>query len=144
MGVFRFNFTANFANASLLREKMKTVLNSAGLPTRQQRQLVHVTDELFSNAVNYGSSSKEDQIEIEIQVSPEKIEIAVSDTGKIGQPFDSQQLQTHLNQFNGTALNPLQTFGRGLGLIVKQWTDKVTVEKSRLGGTKIMVIKYLR
>jgi anti-sigma B factor antagonist len=105
-------------------------------------RLMLVMDELFMNAVKYGSKDKTDNVFLTIEITEESILFVIEDMGTGNSKLTPDELQKIIQQSKeDTSL--AKTSGRGLSMIVSNWTDEFSIEKSSKGGIKVIAKKNL-
>jgi len=105
-------------------------------------RLMLVMDELFMNAVKYGSKDKTDNVFLTIEITEESILFVIEDMGTGNSKLTPDELQKIIQQSKeDTSL--AKTSGRGLSIIVSNWTDGFSIEKSSKGGIKVIAKKNL-
>lgn len=98
-------------------------------------QLKLIIDELFMNAVRYGSGPNSDVI-VKIHYKNKIIKGQIEDTGEGKQKITDKDLKKIiLTQTNNNVLT--KTSGRGLAQIVKAWTNKMDITNNKKGGITI-------
>lgn len=106
-------------------------------------RLVLVMDELFMNAVKYGSKDASVLVYVSFTLNHDFIELSIEDTGTGHKDMDPTKLQEKiLSNKDNTSL--AKTSGRGLSLIVENWTDVFNISASTHGGIKIIAKKKLQ
>ncbi len=102
-------------------------------------QLKLIIDELFMNAIRYGSGANSD-VSVKITYQNNLIQGIVEDAGEGKYKTTSQDLEKIiLTQTNNNVLT--KTSGRGLAQIVKAWTNKMEVKNNAQGGLTILFEK---
>ncbi len=105
-------------------------------------RLILVIDELFMNAVKYGSKDTTDNVFFTIDFEDQEIIFIIEDMGTGSGKIDPEQLQKIImNSREDTSL--AKTSGRGLSMIVTNWTNGFHVEQSSHGGIKVIARKNL-
>ena len=132
---------ANINFAGAIRRFSNSVFDIAGFNMEWRTRLELVVDELFMNAVIYGSN-KESEIHIEFNYDEEEINFKIHDEGKGPKKISPEELKSTI-QKNAADKNVAKTSGRGLAMIVALWTDHFDVEKSPYGGIAISFNKKL-
>jgi anti-sigma B factor antagonist len=106
-------------------------------------RLTLVIDELFMNAVKYGSKDKNDNVFLTVDLTDDTIVFIIEDMGTGNNKIAPEELQKIILQSKeDTSL--AKTSGRGLSMIVSNWTDEFTIEKSLKGGMKVIAQKNLK
>lgn len=124
---------ADLACSQLVRQTVKNTLELTPLPACWIYRLMLVVDELFMNAVKYGSARR-DAVLVEVQLRRHSVVLRVSDKG-LGKM--TPQRLGRLVRTNANREGLLHTSGRGLALIAKAWTDRFAIRRSNLGGIMV-------
>ena len=91
-----------------------------------------VVDELFMNAVRYGSD-KNSKVVVKISYNDNKISGMVEDFGEGDKKISVEELkQIIVEQTNNNVI--MKTSGRGLAQIVNKWMDKINIKNNKTGG----------
>lgn len=128
---------ADLAYSQMVRQTLKHALELTSLPACWVYRMMLVLDELFMNAVKYGSSRK-DTVQVELITRRTGVILRVSDAG-FGHM--TPQRLGRIIKSNAQRDGLLHVSGRGLALIAKAWTDKLTVRRSEQGGIMVQVEK---
>ncbi|MBU0727707.1 anti-sigma factor antagonist [Patescibacteria group bacterium] len=136
------NLPANLSYSSLIRHIADEVFASVGFVKEWSNRLKLVVDELFMNAVKYGSTENTSVVKILFSYDDQEIEFRVEDDGTGVGKVSADQLRTIVenNKKNNAVTN---TSGRGLALITNLWTDKLDIERGSNGGIVISFSKKL-
>lgn len=134
---------ADLRCSALVRMAAKNAFDLAQIPYTWGYRLTLVIDELFMNAVKYGSRSVNDSVAIHFQLKKDKIIIEIEDNGtRQSHKVSPKELEAIMHG-NATHDDLTRVSGRGLSLITKAWTDSFIISKSKRGGIKIKIEKYL-
>ncbi len=125
----------------LVRDFVKNGLELLGLSSIWVRRLVLVADELFMNSCKYGSRKTDDTIDVSIRLEKDQAIISVEDSG--GDESMNPEKLLKLMRDNQDNKNLLKSSGRGLAMIMTEWTDTFEVGKSDKGGIKITIYKHI-
>lgn len=127
---------ASLQYSSAVRHVADEVCGMAKLNKAWCNRLKLVVDELFMNAVIYGSKEAESLVRVVFEYDDQGIAFHIEDEGKGPKPMTPEALKALIvkNSHNGDVT---RTSGRGLGLISSLWTDSIEVEKSDFGGIKV-------
>lgn len=128
---------ADLKYSKILRDFVTEYLTGEGVPKLQVRRLVLVTDELFMNAVRYGSDENS-FVRVWVEVGVDGVRIGVEDEGVGRKKIRAKELRGLIEE-NIVNMKNNQTSGRGIALIVDKWTDGWDVNESRLGGILVSV-----
>lgn len=129
---------AKLSCSQLVRQTVRQALDMTPMPACWVYRLMLVLDELFMNAVKYGSG-RSDTVVIEVQRRKNGVVLRVSDAGKGGM---TPQRLSRLVRSNAEREGILHTSGRGLALIAKGWSDRMAIRRSRRGGITVEVEKH--
>ncbi|MFN7161151.1 MAG: ATP-binding protein [Candidatus Gracilibacteria bacterium] len=133
---------ADLRCSALVRKAAKNAFDLAQIPYTWGFRLTLVIDELFMNAVKYGSHSAKNTVELHFYLKKDKVVIEMEDSGtQKKHKVSPKQLMAIMNE-NQMHNDLTKVSGRGLALIVKSWTDSFAITKSKQGGIKIKVEKY--
>lgn len=111
-----------------------------GVPAKWAKRLMLISDELFMNAVYYGSDETSEVI-LKIWADDEKVTFSIQDEGKGKKKIKAVELKKIVEQ-KGKDMNHTKTSGRGLSIITTNWTDECSVDDLPSGGIVIMATKY--
>ncbi|PIV90227.1 hypothetical protein COW46_05090 [Candidatus Gracilibacteria bacterium CG17_big_fil_post_rev_8_21_14_2_50_48_13] len=131
---------AKLSYSHLVRQTVKHALEATPLPACWVYRLMLVIDELFMNAVKYGSNPKGgDTLVIAMRVTRSGVILSVSDAGFHGvTPAKLRAIIRKNTDREGLA----HLSGRGLALIAAAWTDNLVVRRSAIGGLMVEVTKH--
>lgn len=123
---------ADLGVSSLVRNLSNDLFRLAGFSEAWASRLKLVVDELFMNAVKYGSIPGQSKVTLGF-ILGEDVEFSIYDDGTGVRKMDPEALRDliTLNEQNATIT---KTSGRGLAVITHLWTDELQVEKSPQGG----------
>jgi len=122
-----------------IRDFALDMFKMAGFDTAWQNKLKLVIDELFMNAVKYGSNGSSN-VYLTFEILDDGINCSVEDTGTGKESASVEELQIKIKaQRENTNLE--KTSGRGLAMITDEWSDKFEVIKSEHGGVKLWFFK---
>lgn len=132
---------ADLKYSSVVRDTVKQCLSTSNTASTWIYRLVLVVDELFMNAVKYGSASPEDEVTTRISISEEGIFIEVEDSGTgHGRTMKPEDLHAIIDE-NASNKDLSKDSGRGLAIIAKAFTDEMSILSTPVGGTIIKVYK---
>lgn len=128
---------ADLAYSQILRQALKGFLELSPLPACWVYRLVLVFDELFMNAVKYGSP-KGGHVEVRVERHRRGVRFSVSDEG-LGTvtPAGLRAILRKNKEREGLT----HVSGRGLALIAAAWTDRLVIRRSTMGGIMVEVDK---
>jgi anti-anti-sigma factor len=126
---------ANLSFSSGVRDFVKEMASLAEFEDRQTNMLRLVVDELFMNAIRYGSDN-DSHVFLEGIVDGNKVIFAVEDEGKGQKKIKAQDLQNIINeQKENTSLK--KEHGRGLAQITSTLVQAFEVTDKEDGGLRI-------
>jgi len=131
---------ADLAHSAEMRAAAQTFFKKTGLDDRWISRLILVVDELFMNAVKYGSNAG-DNVMIELSQDTNKV-IHFAITDGCASNISPEKLRAKIEQHQASH-TPEKTSGRGLAIITKSWTDGYEIEKLSDGKLKISFIKSI-
>ncbi len=104
-------------------------------------QIKLIIDELFMNAVRYGSGENSDVI-VKLSYENNLLKGTIEDAGEGKEKISKEDLEKIiLTQTNNNVLT--KTSGRGLAQIVKRWTNKMEIKNNAKGGISITFEKAI-
>lgn len=131
-------FRADASLSSDVREAVGAfcVAHGIGAPWCNRAQVI--ADELYMNAVKYGSASRNDLVSLGMGISNGTLSLSVEDRGS-GNGVSAEVLRSLVarHREKGQVTDP---DGRGLSLIVTRWSREMRIEPSSLGGIKVTSI----
>lgn len=133
---------ADLRCSALVRTAAKNAFDLAQIPYTWGFRLTLVIDELFMNAVKYGSASPTETVALHFYLKKDKVVIAIEDSGTNKKHSVTPQALRAIMNKNIIENDLSKVSGRGLALITKSWTDDFTISRSSLGGIKIKVEKF--
>lgn len=136
------NVPATLSYSALVRHISDEVFASIGFTKEWCSRLKLVVDELYMNAVRYGSMENKSIVRITFSYTDNEVEFKVEDDGTGEKRISVDELKK-LIQNNAKNSTVTQTSGRGLALIANLWTDKLDVEPSSVGGIAIYFKKKI-
>lgn len=137
-----FNIPANLHFSSLVRNIAEEVFSFAHFSKEWCNRLKLVVDELFMNAVRYGSTEDKSTVHIVFSYDDGHVGFEIEDDGTGSEKKSVEELKTVI-QKNASKNDVTRTSGRGLALITSLWTDKLEVKNSSLGGIAISFVKKI-
>lgn len=132
---FTFKVPASLGHSALVRKLAMEIFSMTGFSRPWQSRLQLVVDELFMNAVRYGSAAG-DFVTLDFSFDDREARCTVSDDGHGPRPISAEELKAIVSR-NSHELNATKTSGRGIALIAQLWTDRLTIEKNDLGGLSV-------
>ncbi len=135
-----FTVPADLEQAVLVRALAKEFFAAVGFDTTWTNRLTLVVDELFINAVQYGSHLGDTVECVLSEPTAGTIHCSLTDTG--AQDTSLAELITKIKQCP-VAYDPKKTAGRGLAVFLKNWTDNYTIKRATSGGLTISFVKKI-
>ncbi|PCI24083.1 hypothetical protein COB57_05825 [Candidatus Peregrinibacteria bacterium] len=126
---------ANFSFSTAIREIAKESGILAGFQQKQQNMLRLVVDELFMNAIRYGSN-KESHIFVEAVIQGDSLVFAIEDEGKGETPIKAEDLKKIIQRETDCS-NLEKTHGRGLAQITSNLVEAYEIIDKPEGGLRI-------
>ncbi|MBN2087140.1 anti-sigma factor antagonist [Candidatus Peregrinibacteria bacterium] len=133
---------ANLKFSSLVRHMTEEVFSYIGFTKEWSSRLKLVVDELFMNAVKYGSTEDKSTVHIELLFDETMVEFRIQDDGTGLHKISVDDLKKRIQQ-NADSNDVTATSGRGLALITSLWTDELKVEEASIGGIAIYFMKKI-
>lgn len=135
MQSFKILLPADLRFSAGVREFAQEAAILAGFSERQKNMLKLVIDEIFMNAIRYGSS-KESTVLVEAVIDNDKVIVAIEDEGKNEKSVSAAKLQEIIEaQKQNTSLEKVH--GRGLAQITSTQVDAFDVSDKEGGGLRI-------
>ncbi len=138
----QLNLPANLDHSSLVRHTADEVFAAAKFSKPWCSRLKLVVDELFMNAVRYGSTQGKSIVYTMFEYDENGMQFTIEDDGTGENAISAEELQKKISE-NEQNTDLTRTSGRGLSMITKLWTDGVTIQKSQYGGIAINFSKKL-
>lgn len=133
---------ANLRFSSGIRHICSDIFESVGFSKRWQEKLKLVIDELFMNAVKYGSGNNT-FVNLTLDKLENGVKCSVSDTGTGMQKTTAEELKATVKQ-KESEQDVLKTSGRGLAMFTQEWTDEFEIlDNEEDEGLTITFVKYL-
>lgn len=133
---------ADLKYSALVRGVLHDALSVTKVPHAWIYKLTVVLDELFMNAVKYGSREG-DMVNIMLYVTSDMISFEVHDTGNAhAQEMSADDLHNIVSH-NALEKDITKQSGRGLALFMKSWVDNFTISKNERGGLTVSVEKQI-
>jgi anti-anti-sigma factor len=133
---------ANLKYSAFVRHIASDVFGIAKFCTDWCSRLKLVVDELFMNAVKYGSTTDISFVYITFFYDENEVQFIIEDdgTGTNAVPAEKLEEIIHTNEKN---TDMARTSGRGLSMITKVWTDEMIVGQSEHGGISVSITKKI-
>ncbi len=142
MSQIQIKLPANLHYSSVLRHMADELFAMAKFSKAWSSRLKLVVDELFMNAVRYGSTPDTSTVTITFNFDENGIECVMEDDGTGELAISVEELKKRIQQ-NEANTDITRTSGRGLSMITKLWTDGMEITKSELGGIAVKISKKL-
>ncbi|MBN1258596.1 ATP-binding protein [Candidatus Peregrinibacteria bacterium] len=139
---FQFTVPATLRLSAMVRNIAEEIFCMAGFSKSWCSRLKLVVDELFMNAVKYGSTEMKSKVEIEIFYDDTDAGFMISDDGTGTQPMSVKELRATIAA-NADHNQITSTHGRGLALIANLWTDGFTIDQGPQGGIRVSFTKKI-
>lgn len=133
---------ANLRYSSMIRHLADEVFITAAFSKAWSARLKLVVDELFMNAVRYGSVEDKSTVFITFEYDEAGVKFIIEDDGTGSQAISAEELQKKI-QINEESTDLTRTSGRGLAMITKLWTDGMEITKSEHGGISLSFTKHI-
>jgi stage II sporulation protein AA (anti-sigma F factor antagonist) len=137
-----FNLPANLLFSAITRSLADEIFNYVGFSKEWCSRLKLVVDELFMNAVKYGSTENKSIVHIVFTYDDKEIEFKIDDDGTGSQKTTVDDLKAVILK-NANHNDLTKTSGRGLAMITQIWTDQMNIEKSPYGGISMFFVKKI-
>jgi anti-anti-sigma factor len=136
------NLPANLKFSYLMRDIANEVFCFAGFNKEWCNRLKLVVDELFMNAVKYGSTEDKSVVRVIILYDEKEVEFKIEDDGTGTRKTSVEDLKALIDK-NASNNDLTRTSGRGLALITSLWTDKLEIQPSSFGGIAVSFKKTI-
>ena len=123
-----------------MRHLSEEVFHYVGFSKEWSNRLKLVVDELFMNAVRYGSMEDKSLVHVIFSYTDHDVEFKIEDDGTGSQKMTVEDLKSVIAK-NANQKEVTKTSGRGLAMITSLWTDKLNISESSLGGIAITFVK---
>lgn len=131
-------FRADPSLSSHVREVVQAFCERHAVDATRCNHAQVIADELYMNAVKYGSARESDLIFLGIEKGNGTLSISVEDRGaKTEVTPEKLRALIALHRMQQEATD---TAGRGLSMIVMGWSQDVRIEHSPLGGLKVVSV----
>ncbi len=139
---FQFTVPATLRLSSMVRNIAEEIFCMAGFSKSWCSRLKLVVDELYMNAVRYGSTEMKSHVFVELFYDDMNAGFTISDDGTGPNRMSVEELKTTVAA-NADRNEVTSTHGRGLALIANLWTDGFTIDKSPQGGIRVAFTKKI-
>lgn len=137
-----FNIPANLHFSSLVRNIAEEVFCFVHFSNGWCNRLKLVVDELFMNAVKYGSIENQSTVHIYFIYDDKEVQFQIEDDGAGPQAISVEALKSVIDK-NANQNDVTKTSGRGLAMITTLWTDNLDIKESSHGGIAISFSKTI-
>jgi len=134
------DLSADLKYSQSLRHFAERFFVSNSVSFRWAKRLTLVLDELYMNAVSYGSS-KTSRVIVRFYADEDKVVFSVQDDGTGAKKAKASQLQAIVEK-KAQEMDHHKTSGRGLSMITSQWTDECLADDVPNGGIVITCTKF--
>ena len=131
-----FKVPATLHLSSFVRHTSETIFEMAGFNKEWGARLKLVVDELFMNAVRYGSTENTSTVFIQFDYDDSEVTFTIHDDGTGSKKTTAEELRA-IVQSNSDNKDITKTSGRGLALIASLWTDHFEINSSEHGGIMV-------
>ena len=139
---FEFTVPATLRLSSMVRNIGEEIFCMAGFSKSWCSRLKLVVDELYMNAVRYGSTEMKSHVSIEFFYDDTNAGFTISDDGTGANHMTVSELKATV-EANANRNEVTSTHGRGLALIANLWTDGFVIDKSPQGGIRVAFTKKI-
>lgn len=128
-------FRADVSLSSDVRDAVAAFCARHGVGHPYLNRAQVIADELYMNAVKYGSASRSDVVSLGMGIGDGTLSLSVEDRGT-GNGMTAEELRSRVNGHLHQG-QPTDVDGRGLALIVGGWSREMRIEQGALGGIKV-------
>lgn len=141
---------ANLNYSAAVRDfALASLKNVGGFDSTWAYRLQLVVDEIFMNAVRYGSAPESD-VQVSFDFAPHRVIVSVDDRGDGAMRLSPRELEEHVtaarHQHEAQRRRGEKNFalsGRGLSQLVSSWADSLSFADSPTGGIRVTISKAL-
>ena len=138
----KISVPADLVYSSLIRHIADEIFGLAKFDKAWCSRLKLIVDELFMNAVRYGSTEYKSIVHATFSYDENEVIFIMEDDGTGKQAHTVPELQ-EIIQKNENNTDFTRTSGRGLSMITKVWADEMKIYQSELGGIAISIAKKI-
>lgn len=138
----QISILANLNYSALVRHVADEIFAIAKFNKAWCSRLKLVVDELFMNAVRYGSTKDKSLVYITFSYDENEVQFTIEDDGTGSHAISVEELENIIHK-NEEDSDLTRTSGRGLSMITKLWTDQMEITKSNYGGIAITFTKRI-
>ncbi len=128
--------------SSMIRHVSDEIFGFVKFSKAWSSRLKLVLDELFMNAVKYGSMENTSVVHITFEYDETEVTFIIEDDGTGPKGVSIEELKKIVAE-NQANKDLTKTSGRGLSMIAGLWTDNIEVGQSEFGGVKVMCTKKI-
>lgn len=141
MNSIKVVFPANFHVVPGIRSLISRIAFTFGFEEKESYQIETIVDELCNNAIEHGSVTDTESIELDCEFDKAHIAVTIKDKGgkKDFNPEKVLQEQMQLLESEKNNMSLFERRGRGL-VIVKKLSDELDIKVGE-DGTQVKVIK---
>lgn len=133
---------ANLKFGAGVRQILGDAFDVVGFEKMWQEKLKMIIDELFMNAVKYGSKEDESIVTIQAKAVDNGIMCSVSDRGQGKKQITAQELKKIIEtNKNNTDITKIS--GRGLAMFTSEWTDSFEIQNNEDNGISVTFEKFI-
>ena len=133
---------ANLIYSSLIRHIADEIFGLVMFEKAWCSRLKLIVDELFMNAVRYGSTENKSIVYVIFSYDENEVGFTIEDDGTGKQACTAEELHDII-QKNEVNTDFARTSGRGLSMITKVWADDMKIYQSEYGGIAISIAKKI-
>lgn len=141
---------ANLDYSAAVRDfALASLKNVGGFDATWAYRLQLVVDEVFMNAVRYGSGP-DASVQVSFDFAPHRVVVSVDDSGSGTTRISPRELEAHVQsshrQHEEQRRRGEKNFalsGRGLSQLVTSWADSLSFADSPIGGIRVTISKAL-
>ncbi len=140
--IIKVEIPADLYFAKSVRNFANDIFLMMGFDDQWKHRLKIVVDELFMNAVEYGSNKKS-IVRINFSILENGVSISVDDEGTGQKKLSANELKEIIEK-NSQNTDVTKTSGRGLAMFMKEWSDNFDLLDNEYGGIRIIFTKFLQ
>ncbi len=123
----------DLASVPPLRERFAQACVAAGVADEDMQAAMLAFTELVNNAIEHGCKRPGDVVRGFFSISPQEIEMTVTDPGE----------QLTADDFQNSDCSEFSDTGRGAGLfLIRALSDEIDVKAAPSGGTTVRIVKH--
>lgn len=137
----KIEIPADLTFSASVRNLAQDVLIRCGFQEKWLNRLKLVVDEMFMNAVKYGSD-KNSLVRLNFYILKNGVKISISDEGKGSEKCSPEKLKKLIQKQKENS-DIVKTSGRGLSMFASEWSDSYDIFKNNQGGLTVTFTKLL-